>query len=327
MDVVGNNCPADALVPNGTQCRASAGVCNSAESCTGSAAACPADGFLSAATVCRAAGGVCDAAENCTGSGAACPGDNKLPSSTICRAAAGQCDLAENCDGSTNACPANAFKPNGTSCNSGDICAVPDQCTAGTCVAGDGGDSDGDNVCNASDNCPSVSNANQADLDSDGIGDVCDSNDGQLNPTRVKMTTAVPGNDVSKIRLKGDFVILQPITDIFDASNGITFTVSDSKPAPTVRTRSFTTAECKSSGGGTKLSCRTADRTSKARFKVSPRAPGIWAFRGVFKKLALASPLLGPANVVLTYGPSTDRAGSVSDCVTSPVGLNCRQVQ
>jgi hypothetical protein len=37
-----------------------------------------------------------------------------------------------------------------------------------------GGDSDGDGVPDASDNCPSVSNVDQTDTDLDGLGDVCD---------------------------------------------------------------------------------------------------------------------------------------------------------
>jgi hypothetical protein len=44
-----------------------------------------------------------------------------------------------------------------------------------------GSDSDGDHVVNTYDNCPSVSNANQADRDRDGMGDSCDNdsdNDG-----------------------------------------------------------------------------------------------------------------------------------------------------
>jgi gliding motility-associated-like protein len=48
------------------------------------------------------------------------------------------------------------------------------------------GDSDGDGIVDASDNCPSVSNPDQADMDGDGIGDVCDncvaiSNSNQLD--------------------------------------------------------------------------------------------------------------------------------------------------
>ena len=59
----------------GTQCRASAGVCDIAETCTGSGATCPADAFEPNTTECRASAGICDVAENCTGSGAACPAD------------------------------------------------------------------------------------------------------------------------------------------------------------------------------------------------------------------------------------------------------------
>lgn len=40
------------------------------------------------------------------------------------------------------------------------------------------GDLDGDGVGDANDNCPMVANLNQADFDSDGIGDACDDSDG-----------------------------------------------------------------------------------------------------------------------------------------------------
>ena len=39
-------------------------------------------------------------------------------------------------------------------------------------------DRDGDGVSNAEDNCPDVSNADQADMDGDNIGDVCDDDRG-----------------------------------------------------------------------------------------------------------------------------------------------------
>src|SRR5439155_440589 len=92
----------------GTVCRASAGVCDPAETCTGASPACPADAKSPAGTVCRASAGVCDIAETCDGTSNACPADAFQPSSTVCRAAAGDCDAAETCTGSGATCPADA---------------------------------------------------------------------------------------------------------------------------------------------------------------------------------------------------------------------------
>lgn len=43
-------------------------------------------------------------------------------------------------------------------------------------------DTDGDGVADASDNCPSVSNADQADADGDGVGNACDTQNGDNGP-------------------------------------------------------------------------------------------------------------------------------------------------
>ncbi len=109
-------CPPDGFVATGTPCRASAGACDVAEACTGAAAACPPDGFTPAGTTCRAAGGVCDVAETCTGSSAGCPGDVFAGAGTVCRASAGPCDVAEACTGGGPACPADAFVVAGATC-------------------------------------------------------------------------------------------------------------------------------------------------------------------------------------------------------------------
>jgi N-acetylneuraminic acid mutarotase len=45
-----------------------------------------------------------------------------------------------------------------------------------------GGDTDGDGVCDASDNCPAVVNPDQADQDGDGVGDGCDNCPAVANP-------------------------------------------------------------------------------------------------------------------------------------------------
>src|SRR5207247_6212212 len=62
-----------------------------------------------AGTECRAAAGACDVAETCTGTSTDCPADAKRPAGTECRAAAGDCDVGESCAGSSDDCPAVAF--------------------------------------------------------------------------------------------------------------------------------------------------------------------------------------------------------------------------
>src|SRR5207249_5849165 len=87
-------------------CRASAGQCDVAETCTGASGACPVDGFASASTSCTGAsqGGACDndAADHCLGTSDSCV-DVFRAASVTCRASAGQCDVAETCTGTASA--------------------------------------------------------------------------------------------------------------------------------------------------------------------------------------------------------------------------------
>jgi cysteine-rich repeat protein len=112
---------------SGTVCRAAAGTCDVAETCTGSSAACPANQFASG-ILCRASAGVCDVAETCSGTSAACPADSFVTAGTGCRVAAGECDVAESCTGTSAACPADARAPAGTACTSDGNPCTADQC-------------------------------------------------------------------------------------------------------------------------------------------------------------------------------------------------------
>ena len=144
------DCPADGFAPATTTCRAATDTCDAAENCTGSSATCPTDGFASSSTVCRAAAGPCDVAENCTGSSASCPANAFQPASEVCRSSAGFCDLAENCTGSSAFCPADAFKSADTVCraSAGD-CDVAENCTGSTASCPADGFKSADNVCRA----------------------------------------------------------------------------------------------------------------------------------------------------------------------------------
>jgi len=154
----------------GTVCRASAGICDAQETCTGSSTSCPPDGFASLQTICRAASGACDAAENCSGFSATCPADTFLGTTTVCRSASGVCDAAEVCSGSSASCPANGFLGTATVCRasagscdpqevcSGSSASCPTNALAGTSTVcrASAGICDVQETCNGSTaSCPS----------------------------------------------------------------------------------------------------------------------------------------------------------------------------
>jgi hypothetical protein len=201
-----NTCPPD--VKSTTVCRPAAGVCDVAESCDGVNNDCPPDSVAGAFVTCRPAAGVCDLPETCDGSSVNCPADAK--STAVCRAAAGTCDIAETCDGVSNNCPADTGQP----------------------------DSDGDGVCDALDNCDGTSNASQTDGDGDGIGDACDpcTNIVPTGQDKAKLTLTkvlLPGGD-DKLSFT-TFYTSVPLTPPIDpVTNGLRFLIVDSTGATPV---------------------------------------------------------------------------------------------
>jgi RHS repeat-associated protein len=123
-------CPSDSLASAGTVCRASTGACDPAETCSGTSVNCPSDSLAAAGTVCRAAAGGCDVAETCNGTSASCPSDSLASAGTVCRASAGACDVAETCSGTSASCPADGFVASGTVCRaSAGVCDVAETCS------------------------------------------------------------------------------------------------------------------------------------------------------------------------------------------------------
>src|SRR5205814_161268 len=122
----GASCAADARKTSGTACTSDGNPCTP-DQCDGTNVACqhPAG---NAGTTCRASAGACDVAETCTGASTTCPSDTFVASGTVCRAAAGECDLQEACTGSSVSCPTDARKTSGTACTDDG-----NPCTTETC--------------------------------------------------------------------------------------------------------------------------------------------------------------------------------------------------
>jgi hypothetical protein len=112
------DCPADALRSVGHECRPSVGACDAAETCDGTGPDCPADVVQPAGHECRPSAGACDVAETCDGHGTDCPADGVQPAGHECRPSAGACDAAETCDGVAAACPPDGVQPAGHECRS-----------------------------------------------------------------------------------------------------------------------------------------------------------------------------------------------------------------
>jgi subtilisin family serine protease len=143
-------CPADGYAGTTKTCRDSTGVCDPAEVCLGTGASCPANTFSSSATTCRTSTGVCDPAETCTGASGACPANTFSSSTTPCRGAASVCDAVETCTGVSGACPADAFSSSSTVCRSASgICDAAETCTGGSGACPADGYADDSKVCRA----------------------------------------------------------------------------------------------------------------------------------------------------------------------------------
>ncbi|MCC6766295.1 MAG: hypothetical protein IT293_16670 [Deltaproteobacteria bacterium] len=269
---------------------------------------------------------VCNGAETCNvGTGMCVPG-----TAPDCSPFADQCNAGVCAE--PGGCQASPL-PNGTGCvATPDTCSIPDTCQIGVCTDGGGGDVDVDGICATDDNCPVVPNPDQADIDGDDLGNVCDPDDGPMNATSVDLKRS---NNVGRpnggVGLKGD-VILDPSQSLL-TSPKITFTVTDSKtPTPFSVSQTWTVStEC--AVKGTRISCSTADKKFKARFKPFPKTPDVYRFSARFRKLATATDLVfeGPVTVVLTFGPPPPASGQfdltsvISDCRATSSGIKCRQ--
>lgn len=177
-------------------------------------------------------------------------------------------------------------------------------------------DRDGDGVPDAADDCEDDPNPDQADLDADGAGDVCDDVDAALAVTRAGVSGR---RGMVRFDAQGVFQ-LGAAGDAFDALSGITARVRDGATA--TQDETWTPDLCVTMASG-QIKCADAERRSKGAFKPSRRTPGLWSFALTLQDEGVLGPLAGPVTVTLTHGAAVDRVGSITTCtVTSRLG--CR---
>lgn len=163
--------PLDATAAAARTCRASAGVCDRAETCSPTQTTCPAD-VMERGVVCRPSAGTCDAAETCNGVDPGCPPlDARMPGGTVCRAAAGLCDREEMCDGTSIDCAADSYFPAGTTCGGMGMgsCATTGSCNGTSPMCPGATPLPHGHVCLAHD----ASNPCDVDDVCDGVHEVC----------------------------------------------------------------------------------------------------------------------------------------------------------
>jgi Thrombospondin type 3 repeat len=182
-------------------------------------------------------------------------------------------------------------------------------------------DTDGDGVCDALDNCPAIANADQANLDGDAIGNVCDDVDAELNLTKLelKLDSSV-NNDSSLYRGKGDFITSPPV-DQLTAVDGFSVRLQDALGTNAAYT--WAPAQCLTASSG-KIICVSADKNAKLNVKPIKATPQVFKFVFKVRRVGLLGPFDGPVDVTLANG-AIDRFATISDCRVSNRGLICRE--
>jgi hypothetical protein len=183
-----------------------------------------------------------------------------------------------------------------------------------------GPDNDMDGLINDVDNCPSNANPDQADLDDDAQGDVCDSVD---NTVTLKGSIKVK-TDGKQAVVKGLIFQSETIVDSPDVSGGIELAVYDN--AFTNFGVSFSAAECIATEK--KITCVTLDGLSSLKIPLGGLTRGKVPYKLKTKDMDSTLPpnFLGPLAIqIIDTATQIQRSGTSStECTTKPNMIVCK---
>jgi hypothetical protein len=201
-------------------------------------------------------------------------------------------------------------------CNADDVCDGSETCTNCPMDCGEC-DLDMDGEPDDSDNCPSLANPNQADLDADTQGNVCDSMDNTLQIASV--TVKLKPTSVLAI-VKGSLTEPTPLHDVPDASAGGTVQINDQFETDLMG--AFLGAECKTTTGA--IRCKSADKLALYKVKLSKADEGIVPFMIKLKSLTPVTGFAGPVEVRINdQATSVDRYNYIENCLVTETKLTC----
>ncbi len=186
-------------------------------------------------------------------------------------------------------------------------------------------DDDGDGVDDVADNCPRVVNPDQLDFDNDGIGNVCDDQDGVLDIRRARVRENRSAHRPNgEVLVRGD-IVLASLDDVLDAAEGLDFRITDG--AILDMTFHWDADSCETHGSGS-ITCVTPDGVFKIENKLLTAMPGRVRFLLKFKHQDIQGPIAPGLMVRIIDSPplpivGIDRLGAILDCNAIAHGVSC----
>jgi hypothetical protein len=184
-------------------------------------------------------------------------------------------------------------------------------------------DDDGDGVDDFGDNCPRVVNPDQANYDGDGLGNACDDTDAVLDIRSARVRRNRNSKPTGDVLVKGNIVIGSP-NDVLSAVQGISFRITDG--AGLNVTYQWIAAQCSVANGT--LMCVTPVAIFTVENRPLASSPNKIPFTVTLAGQDIRGPIAPSLTVRIVNSPpvptlGVDRVGSINSCKVDSQGVSC----